>query len=316
MNRLLLGLRNPSLVYKAVFNRVQHALAVPFRFYLHQQTGPFVNALTEDWDNLVVLDACRYDTFADLSSLPGELERRYSVGSATREWLIRAVGDRDFHDIVYVTANPRVTRYEEQFHEVVPVWKTHWDETLKVAPPDDVTEQALAAHREYPNKRIVVHYMQPHVPFIGDFGRSNVGIHDGTTKGTSVAAGEQVQDRDFVEPFDLLQAGRLDGANVRKAYRENLELVLPEVERLLAELPGKSVVTADHGEMFGKVGWPFPARVYGHENMIPARELLAVPWLEYQNGSRRDTTVEDPTRTDDDVDEDEIERRLRELGYR
>jgi len=29
-------------------------------------------------------------------------------------------------------------------------------------------ERALAARDEYPNKRLIIHFVQPHIPFIGD----------------------------------------------------------------------------------------------------------------------------------------------------
>jgi hypothetical protein len=46
-----------------------------------------VDVLAEDWDNLLILDACRYDAFAARADLPGRLERRRSRGSHTSEFL-------------------------------------------------------------------------------------------------------------------------------------------------------------------------------------------------------------------------------------
>jgi len=39
---------------------------------------------------------------------------------------------------------------------------------------------------------------------------------------------------------------------VWEAYNENLDIVLTEIEALLDELDGKSVITADHGNLVGE----------------------------------------------------------------
>jgi len=314
MNRTIKGLRNPELVASYLRKRARDAITRPARYYFRERHGDGINALTEDWDNLLVLDACRYDTFAELHTLPGRLTRRFSVASATLEWLQKTIGDREFHDTVYVTANPRVSRYEEQFHEVVPAWRTHWDEELKVVPPDTLAEIAVETFERHPDKRIVVHFMQPHIPFIGEFGRSKIGIHDGTTKGVNRAAGREYTDN--VEPYVLLRRGDLEKGAVMGAYRENVELALPAVKQLLDVFEGKTVVTADHGEMFGDIGWPTPFRVYGHRLRTPATKLLEVPWLEHDSGERRTITSERPTKDAGNIDDERIERRLRQLGYR
>jgi len=313
-DKIVKGVKNPKSVVRHLTRQSKKIVTKPARYYFHNQYGSGVNALTEDWDNLIILDACRYDTFAELHSLPGNLSHRFSVASATLEWLENAVGDREFHDIVYVTANPRVNRYEGQFHEIVPAWKTDWDDELKVVPPDTLADLTIDAFRRHPDKRIVTHFMQPHIPFIGEFGRSQIGIYDGTTKGVNRAAGREYTDN--IEPYTLFEHGNLDKRTVKKAYRENLELVFPAVERLLEALDGKSVVTADHGEMFGDVAWPTPFRVYGHRLQTPARELLEVPWLEYTSGERRKTTEDDPEQPTEAIDDSKIEQRLRHLGYR
>ena len=44
--------------------------------------------MKEDWDNLIVLDACRYDMFKEINTIKGNLERGISRGSATSQFLI------------------------------------------------------------------------------------------------------------------------------------------------------------------------------------------------------------------------------------
>ena len=36
--------------------------------------------MKEDWDNLVILDACRYDMFKKLNTINGKLEYKISIG--------------------------------------------------------------------------------------------------------------------------------------------------------------------------------------------------------------------------------------------
>ena len=46
-----------------------------------------INIFHEDWDNLIILDACRYDYFKQLNDMDGELEYRISRGSQSREFM-------------------------------------------------------------------------------------------------------------------------------------------------------------------------------------------------------------------------------------
>lgn len=47
-----------------------------------------VNIIDADWDQLLILDACRYDIFSEhAGELPGTLSRRESKASATRQFL-------------------------------------------------------------------------------------------------------------------------------------------------------------------------------------------------------------------------------------
>lgn len=130
--------------------------------------------MAADWDNCMILDGCRYDDFADRVHLPGTLEQRQSLASSTPEFLRANLDGRDLRDTVYVTANPTLRQIGEintTFHAVVDVWNTDWDSDLCTVPPAPVTDRAIDAAKRYPNKRLIVHYLQPHYPFIGPTGR-------------------------------------------------------------------------------------------------------------------------------------------------
>jgi hypothetical protein len=73
---------------------------------------------------------------------------------------------KQYHDTIVVTANPNYQNYskldEDTFFTLINVVT---DKTKSGS--ELVTEKALAAIDQYPNKRIIVHYMLPHEPFRG-----------------------------------------------------------------------------------------------------------------------------------------------------
>jgi hypothetical protein len=242
------------------------------------------------------------------------LDWKLSSGSATLDWLRASIGDRDFFDTVYIGANPRISKYEGQFHHIDHVWDWGWDDDLKVTPPEPVTDAALQAMEEYPEKRLVVHYMQPHTPYIGPIGREETGIRTGDAPGRRRALGKAIEMTDWDNAEYRLRRGEITQRAALRGYRENIEIVLDEVSRLLDGLDGRTVVSADHGELFGQRGWPYPRRLYGHPNRVPAFKLRQVPWLVSETDDRRPITAEAPT-TEQEFDSGNVKNKLRNLGY-
>ncbi len=70
------------------------------------------NVMNEDWDHLIVLDACRYDYFEKVwqKYLPGKLRKKLSVGSTTVEWRDKTFTDY-YGDVVYISSNPYISLY-------------------------------------------------------------------------------------------------------------------------------------------------------------------------------------------------------------
>lgn len=269
----------------------------------------------EEWDTLVILDACRYDLFASVfedDPLPGMLDRRTSVQSGTPGFLAENFADEKFHDVVYVTGNPYVNTDlpEGTFHAVESVWKNGWDDEEQTVMPETMAERTLQIAEEYPDKRIISHFLQPHAPFVGE---TRLGDRD-TFAIRERALGNEDATTRHRTPFEMLEAGEATRDEVWAAYRSNLELAWPAVRRLLEELEGLTAVTSDHGNAMGERAWPFPLRVYGHPLGILIPALTEVPWLTHQNGKRRDVTAEPPESEARDVDE-ETNERLRMLGY-
>lgn len=264
----------------------------------------------KDWDTLLILDACRFDMFKEENDLPGTLSKETSLGSTSLEFLNENFGSGTFHDIVYVSANPFTSQLaEETFHDTIPVYN-QWDDDLQTVPPDTVTTAVREAHDEYPNKRIIAHYMQPHYPFIGPKGQKIE--HRGYSPDS---------DSELIETGNVwrqLQFGTLNATReeVLAAYRENLRIVMENIEPLLDEITGKVVITADHGNLIGERMWPIPVRVYGHPKGSYAPGLIEVPWFELPFSSRRSITSDPPVQNEQRQNDEEVEDRLRALGYR
>ncbi|TKX67638.1 hypothetical protein [Halorubrum sp. GN11GM_10-3_MGM] len=62
-----------------------------------------VPVVEKDWDNLIILDACRYDLFQEVSEVDGELSPAVSLGSSTGEFMRKNFGGGEFLDLVYIS---------------------------------------------------------------------------------------------------------------------------------------------------------------------------------------------------------------------
>jgi hypothetical protein len=295
---------SPTLLLREA-NRLYHT-----RGYSRSFNPDGIDVMAEDWDTMVVLDACRYDLFADRSDLPGTLRAVESRAAHTSEFILGNFHERDLTDTVYVTASPILQRgyperYDPTFHAVVNVWQADgWDEEHNSVHPETMVEHALAAAERYPNKRLIVHFMQPHYPFIAaDTTLDKQTVPDPEEITTDVWH-EMMRGSDEVSP----QA-------VTEAYRSNFDLVVPYVRQLLDELTGKTVVTSDHGNMLGERSRPLPIQEWGHPPGLYTPELVQVPWLEYEAGPRRTIVADPPEEGTAETGDDVVRDRLRHLGY-
>ena len=226
------------------------------------------NVYERDWDVLIVLDACRVDLLRTVAPAVAFIDRVgtiQSVGSSSSEWLENTFRGRTETDrTVMVTGNTWTDRYlaAENFAALDEVWKYAWNDGLGTVPARAVTDRAITHARQSDPERLVVHYMQPHHPFVpeplsDDDGLARSSTHNNPTN-----------------PWVLLRRGDLTADRVWNAYEANLRYVLDEVETLLANIDGRVAITADHGNLFGEWG------LYGHPVHTPIPALLAVPWAE------------------------------------
>lgn len=277
-----------------------------------------------DWDLLVVLDACRTDALSAVADEYDFLEDRqavWSVGSTTGEWTSHTF-DRSYADEIgrtaYVTANPhseevlrrRVTPPQyvstpatwpawdpvepDAFQVLEEVWRYALNDRLNVVPPRPVTDRAVSVARDTDADRTIVHYMQPHAPYVADA----IDVESPLPEASAT-------------PFDRLLRGEVDRASVWAEYLDNLRLVLDEVAILLENVDAeKAVITADHGEAFGE--WGF----YEHPIGCPHPVVRRVPWVETTGVDRGTRMPEPPEPVVTDEPSADVAAQLRDLGYR
>lgn len=255
-----------------------------------------------DWDLLVVLDACRWDLMAEVVDDYDfvDTETTYSIGSSSAEWMEKNFGDQyatELSETAYVTANPYSDRLLDtaDFAHLDEVWKDRWDDDIRTIPASGVTDRAIAAGRQRNDRRTIVHYMQPHHPFVPE--PMDRGIPRNEFSSTP-----------WDNVWHKLRRGEVDRSEVWRGYRRNLEYVLDSVATLLDNFEAETaVITADHGNLLGEYG------VYAHPDYVPIRALKRVPWCVT---TARDTGTYDPGTGVDDVTEDtSVADRLRHLGY-
>lgn len=269
---------------------------------------------------MLILDACRYDYFEDENLIDGRLSKVISRGSHSGEFTEKNLTGRDLSDIVYVTANPNISRINKETFYTVENCLRRWNSEVGTVMPRDVVDATREVFQKYPNKRLIVHFMQPHQPYLGETAdqinrKLDAHGYDSSPDGdVSVMDNDSLRDQwGMDDTWVALRDGVLSVEEVRSAYRETLNIVLSHAKELLESLDGKSVITADHGEYLGEWKFPYLKRKVGHPwEFTPG--LRFVPWLEIEGESRREIVAEEPIgfeRLDDEV----IQERLRDFGY-
>lgn len=299
LNTLRRAITDPRLAAWKLNSMTTHHL-------LHRLRPP-TSVFDEDWDNLVILDACRSDLLTENRVQDGQYETVWSGGSNSEAFLEYNIGDRTLDDVVYITANPWVSDYHDSVFRVIDAWESAWSDEHNTVLPGDLATLAREAAEEFPNKRLVVHFMQPHYPFLGPTAET---LPDHRT----FTGGGRVTTDGADSIWELLRRGEVSKAAVWRAYAETLDVVLPVARSLIEDLDGKSVLTADHGNAFGERALPIPIRTYGHQRGNHIRAMSEVPWITFDGGNRR--TIESGSLHDDGViSTDVVEDRLKHLGY-
>ncbi|QRV15794.1 hypothetical protein JMJ58_02505 [Haloterrigena salifodinae] len=280
------GVKNPRVAAREM-NRLY------FNFTTRKRNA--IDIFDRDWDNLIILDACRYDKFEEKSEeIPGSLSKAISQGSTTEEFLRGNFSDIDLTDTICVTTNAWYQKLQEELN--LNFFRLEYREYNS---PEPLANDALDLIKEHPNKRIIIHFLPPHTPYVGETADQHLPDYD--------------NQHGILSHF---HQNNIAPETIKRAYMENLDRVLPEVANLLDNISGKTVVTADHGELLGDRTFPIPISDWGHYKNLHIKPLVCVPWLESSRGDRRDIIREKPLQSEqDDVDES-VDDRLRELGYK
>lgn len=260
---------------------------------------------SRDWDVLIVLDACRYDLLTEVRDdydFFGDINRFTSAGSSTTHWLDTNFNERhsaEMEDTAYITGNPNNVVLEQEFGYLDEVWQYAWDNDIGTVRPRPVTDRAIHAGRTREEERMIVHYLQPHHPFLA---------HPELDKGSYIGPGDERRKRSRTV-WEKLESGELDEETVWDAYLRNLEIVLDDVELLLENLTADTVViTSDHGNALGEYG------VYGHPRDVPISPLVEVPWSE-TSATDNHTHETDEYEADARATDEDVKSRLQDLGY-
>lgn len=257
--------------------------------------------MDEDWDYLLVLDACRYDYFEKVYEdyFEGELGKVVSPGTETSEWC-RKTFTGNYEDTVYVSGNPRINSKtktkdfdaRDHFHKIVDVWVWGWDADKGTVLPSVLNEALLEVSGDFPDKRVIGHYMQPHAPYLS-LGPLEISGNKGAgrplfsrkplwrrigSKLTRLVGQKRVwklREIFGTQPetpmYSVFKENGEEG--IKKVYEENLRRVLGEIARIWEKLSGKTVITSDHGELLGESG------NFGHYHDYRKSQLTEIPWL-------------------------------------
>ena len=267
-----------------------------------------------EWNLLIILDACRPDYLTTFQGEPVESidalsQHTFYFAGAIQEWFVDT-------PLVYFNGNPLVYKRitverkagKNDCINLIDLWPQRWkesgvdgqwrDKEPTVIQPEMILNEFLKYIfiRGQP-RHAIIHFMQPHFPFIG-----HPEFKPSITHQARYPQKEQFWD------------------SIRKAYSDNLAAVLPFAERA-SESIGRVIVTADHGEFLGEGNW------YGHNTWLGeprsvykpvtpelAKSILGtVPW--WETGEYDPTLYPSVPLESEEIDDEVLKERLRSLGY-
>jgi hypothetical protein len=266
------------------------------------------NIFDREWDVLVILDGCRVDLMQEVAeeySFIDDVEEISSVGSMSLEWMRKTFDEAPIEELrstTYVTANifSKEVLQNSELSRLEEVWRYGWDDELNTIPARPITDKAIEIMRSDSPKRMIIHYMQPHHPFVAGggvanqfnpdpFGRDNDGISTSRTV------------------WDALRRGEIERDAVWESYKENLRYVLGDVSLLKENVNAeKLIISADHGNAVGEWG------IYDHPIGFLHPSVKNVPWVET---SATDEGTYEP-QTPENQSDTSINERLSALGYK
>lgn len=276
--------------------------------------------MEEDWDYAIILDCARFDVFKKVVDdyFEGELEKRRSNASATPEFVEKNFDKR--YNINWFSTNPFIngkgiklnefdympTKYDTNpsryIAEIIDVWDTCWNDEMGTVEPEKLNEEFNKYKDQLADRKTVIHYMQPHKPFIG-YGNSKMENMKKKSISKFESSSEQILPDSVSKRFSRL-VERLEKSELamkvglmmslspgyfvkaffgdsesfmKSLHEENMRKAMDCANDLVDDLDGRVVITADHGEAFGEEG------VWGHHIETHIPPLVNVPWFEVEN---------------------------------
>jgi hypothetical protein len=232
-----------------------------------------------DWDVLLVLDACSASALAAVADWP--VETVVSPASCTPQW-IKALQEMELFDRHVVAANPQ---YEKFDIEVDPYYDSHWNDRLSTVLPEPILDRITDVGDD--DTDVVAHLQQPHWPYVARF--------DDSWRLAYPDLGPWGGDEQVVSTQVAMACGYIDVKQAKQAYEAAVHSVwsvlVPYVKQW-ADQSLTTVITADHGETFGRLD---ELGFYEHPCRCNIPALTRVPWVQIEpdeGGEVTDSTVQ------------------------
>lgn len=317
-------LLHPNVTLSYIKNHPR-ALSRAIKLTVYSRFPIGTNIFERDWDVMIVLDACRVDSMEavvnEYAFLPSTVSKITSRASSTIEWVSQTFTteyEDEISKTVYVSANPwpeRILSGEEstegyysagfaptkwdtvtpdtfqEFYTILPEGdQRHRHVGEKKLSAEEITNYAIETARTTEWSQLLIHYLQPHSPY--------------RAKADSEGRNELREWEN--EPWEFLTAGG-ERSLVKEAYMDELRAGLDGVEQLLKNMNAdKVVITADHGEAFGR-------RYNGHPPASIHPSVRRVPWIETSASDER--TIEPEVELPQSQTGSAVRNQLQALGY-
>lgn len=252
-----------------------------------------------DWDVLVVMDACRRDVLQEVTDWP--IESCQSPGSATGHWLSACEESRVLEGSYVATGNVNYANWSVGAAEVDHVWKDHWNDRLGNVLPEPVLDAADDFVTDG-RRPVVAHLLPPHAPYVARVGDVWIPAFPDVDVWRR-NPGRSSEDK--LSPQVAMASGHVDLERAIAGYRASVRSTWDVLTEYIDDWVADDltvVVTADHGETFGRWrDW----KLYGHPNRVHVGPLVDVPWVVFEQAAPA---------TGDDAAEGVAEK-LEALGY-
>jgi hypothetical protein len=307
----MLNLKSIEIIRDAIIRRwarIQYEIKTMFE---PKQKPKILDFIKNEKFALIILDSCRYDIFSEEVEefLEGDLEHVYTHKTYTIQYF-KETWDGSHQDLTYFTGLPAPTDYafkqkgidftpSRHIGQFVHLWDDCENKELGAVPPEFITSKVLKNKTPH----MIIHYVQPHAPYIGDYrlrDNNNQDFEENTNEIYEKIGRHSKKDK------------VISDSELRRAYRSNLQRVLKAVRQLVINLDRPIIITADHGEMLGEKGR------YIHGGLPTEDKLCKLPWFKIDSsmlGNEDGTDTVDRDIMNDNFNDQDVHEQLEDLGY-